>query len=197
MEAKKNNAKKKKLATAIAAGLLVAGVAGGGAVVTMNTTLADNLFQAEVPSEDTVTQGALLQVSGDPLVHTFDVTRFNDTIAGEWTLTNIGEATAPFDGTLAPVGSMSETLAENLTVQYGTVANGQTTWHNAGTLANPVSYTDALQLSEVTLDGGGATQQIPVRVTLADPTQLDGVAGEELQVNATFTVNYIDPASAL
>jgi hypothetical protein len=188
---------KKRAGVLGAAALLVAGVAGVGAVTTLTTALTGNHFSADVRAEDDdPVTGARVEVTGDPIVHTFDTTKYNDVAPGTWTITNHGTDGAPFDGTFAPTGEISASLAENLTVQYGDdiVAGQPTTWRDAGTLANPVSYADALSLKDATL-AGGESRVVPVRVILSDPTALEGDAGETLTVGATFTVTYVDTAS--
>ena len=139
--------------------------------------------------------GAVLSLSGAPLVHTFDTETAGDSVQGEWTLSNSGTQAVTYDGTLAPVGEFSLDLAQNLDVEYGVVgADGSVTgWAQAGTLAQPVSYTTALgaHAPEVT---GTESITIPVRVTLTDPEALTSPKGEEQTVGATFSINYLsDP----
>lgn len=139
--------------------------------------------------------GAVLSLSGAPLVHTFDTETAGDSVQGEWTLSNTGTQAVTYDGTLAPVGEFSLDLAQNLDVEYGVVgADGSVTrWAAAGTLAQPVSYTTALgaHAPEVT---GTESITIPVRVTLTDPEALTSPQGEQQTVGATFSINYLsDP----
>lgn len=186
---------KKKIGAVAVAGLLVAGIAGSGAVTTLYTSIANNHFQATIPDKDTEVTGALLTLSGDPLVHTFNTSVYGDRVQGTWTLTNSGNTAAPYNGTLAPVGTMSDSLAKALTVQYGVEnTEGVISWHDAGTLAAPLTYAQATN-TEHSINGG-AKQEIPVRVVLQDPTALEGEPGADLSVNATFTVSYVDPNSA-
>ncbi len=188
-----SNTNKKRAGVLAAAALLVAGAVGTGAVTTLTTALSGNQLSADVRSDDDPISGARVVVTGDPIVHTFDTTKYNDIAPGTWTITNLGTDAAPFDGTFAPTGDIADSLAENLTVQYGDdiVAGQPTTWHDAGTLAAPVSYADALSLADATL-AGGESRVVPVRVILSDPTALQGTAGETLTVGATFTVTYVD-----
>lgn len=140
------------------------------------------------------TSGAVLSLTGAPLVHTFDTTTPGDSVEGVWTLTNTGTQAASYDGLLAPVGQFSLDLAQNLVVEYGIVgADDQVTgWAAAGTLAQPVSYTTALGTVCPAVSGNDRLV-IPVRVTLADPGALTSAPGDEQTVGATFSISYLSP----
>lgn len=170
--------------------VLVAGLVGTGAVTTLTSVLSGNEFDATI-SRTTPPTGALVEVSGAPLTHTFDVTKFNDSVEGTWTIENKGTVDAPYDGTLAPHGEVSASLAQNLTVEY----SDGTTWYKAGTLDAPLSYAAATGRPSPSL-AVGATQSVPVRITLDDPTLLQGEDGANLRVSANFTVTYTDTTGA-
>jgi hypothetical protein len=185
---------RRKVAVIATVAALAAGGIGIGALVTYQTAIEGNHFQATVG--DGEVEGALLQLSGDALVHEFDTAVYNDAVEGTWTLTNAGTSAVTYDGTLAPVGAMSDTLAQNLEVYYGEVGTGgaTTAWRAAGTLAAPVSYADALALGEATIDAD-EVRTIPIRVVLADPTALAGEIGDLHDVKANFTVEYLAPGA--
>lgn len=200
MTAFKNVKNKKRVAVVAGAGLLVAGLVGTGAVTTLQTALTGNHFEARVlDSENGETpEGGLLVLSGDPIVHTFDVTKYNDSVQGTWTLTNKGTMATTYDGSLdAAAGTtMPPSLAAQLKLEYGSTdsSGNVTAWHEAGTMATPTSYATALGLSSTTI-APDAPVTIPVRVTLTDPTQLEGAANDVLTLDATFTVSYVDPTA--
>lgn len=193
---------RKKLWAVVGVGALAVGLAGGGALTTLYTSITGNDFRTAVPEEydedrpETETEGALLTIAGDPMVHEFDSSTHNDLVQASWTLTNEGKAAAPFDGTFVPVGAISPELAAALTVEYGVHgADGAIQgWVPAGTLADQVSYAEALNLGDSTI-AGGEERPIAVRVVLPDPRVLadDENIGAELRVVANFTVSYIDP----
>jgi len=189
----KKSGTKKKLALMAAAGLLVAGIAGAGAVTTLTASLGGNEFSAKIDSE-TTPEGALITVTGDPLVHEFDIATFNDSVEGTWSINNVGTVPAIYDGVLNATGEVPASLAEQLRVEYGIPgeAAGETRWLEAGTLAAPNSFADTLRLAgafDASLDAT-QTQTVLVRVTLLDPTQLQGEDGDTLTVHASFDVSY-------
>lgn len=194
--------KQKRLGALGVAALLVTGAVGTGAVTTLTTALTGNRFSADVPALDengkplVPVTGAKIEVSGAPLVYKFDVTKYNDTVQGTWTVINRGDIAAPYNGTLVTAGDVSASLAEQLTVQYGKVSrNGAlVSWEDAGTLAKPLTYAEAMGSAQLSL-AAGASQSIPVRVILPDPTKLKGTKGETLTVNGTFKVTYTDTST--
>jgi hypothetical protein len=145
-------------------------------------------------AEATTRSGAVLSLSGAPLAHTFDTEVPGDSVQGEWTLSNSGTQPVSYDGLLAPVGEFSLDLAQNLDVEYGIVGpDGEVTdWAQAGTLAQPVSYTTALGAASPAMTGADSIT-IPVRVTLADPKALTSAPGDPQTVGATFSINYLSP----
>lgn len=145
-------------------------------------------------AEGSADSGAVLSLSGAPLVHTFDTTTPGDSVEGEWTLSNSGTGPVSYDGLLAPVGEFSLDLAQNLDVEYGIVgSDGEITdWAQAGTLARPVSYTTALGAASPAMTGADSIT-IPVRVTLADPDALTSAPGDPQSVGATFSISYLSP----
>lgn len=150
----------------------------------------DSAAGAEAPTRS----GAVLSLSGAPLVHTFDTATPGDSVEGEWTLSNSGTQAVSYDGVLAPVGEFSLDLAQNLDVEYGVVgSDGQITrWAHAGTLAQPVTYTTALGADSPEMTGTDSIT-IPVRVTLTDPEAMTSPYDEEQTVGATFSINYLAP----
>jgi len=181
---------RKRLAVMAAAGLLVVGVAGVGAVTTLTTSLGGNQFSASIDS-NVDPAGALLVVTGEPIVHEFDITTFNDSVDGAWTIENMGDVGVSYDGVLTAIGDVPASLAAQLRVEYGLVdSQGEVTqWIGAGTLAESRSYNDTVGNSAASLDAA-EVQLVPVRITLADPTQLEGADGETLTVHASFDVTY-------
>jgi hypothetical protein len=181
---------RKRVGVLALAALLVAGVAGTGAVTTLNTSLSGNKFSAQLPASDEETVdpvGALVDVTGDPIVHTFDITQYNDTVEGIWSINNKGTVGVTFDGALkATSTNIPASLAAQLNVQY---ADASGTWYNAGTLAAPVSYVTAVGASSTL--AAAASVKVPVRISLADPTALEGTAGATLTISAAFGVDYV------
>jgi len=139
------------------------------------------------------TSGGHLELTGDPLVHTFDLDRPGDSVTGEWTVTGRSAGPVRFDGVLRPDDDRAPGLAAALAVEYGAVgADGAVAaWHPAGTLAAPLSYADALGTEPVTRAGEPVV--IPVRVSLPDPALVTGEPGRTVEVGASFTVTYLAP----
>ena len=137
--------------------------------------------------------GGHLDLTGDPLVHTFDLDRPGDSVTGEWTVTGRSTRAVGFDGVLRPDDDRAPGLAAALAVEYGSVgADGAVAaWHPAGTLAAPRSYADALGTDPVTRAGEPVV--IPVRVSLPDPALVTGEPGRTVEVGASFTVTYLAP----
>ncbi|KUF07411.1 hypothetical protein [Leucobacter sp. G161] len=79
---------KKKLAIAGGSLLLIAGVTVGGALVTMNSTIFDNMFNTKV--SDTSADGELI-VTGAPMTNTFTGAMDGEAITGYYTATNTSE----------------------------------------------------------------------------------------------------------
>jgi len=134
---------------------------------------------------------AAVAVDGDPLVHTFDLDRPGDAVAGAWRVTATGSSPVPFDGALAAEHPVPAALAQALAVEYGrTDAAGRLLdWHPAGTLADPVTYGNALARDPRVQAGEPVV--VPVRVSLPDPAAVDGVPGEVLEVRASFVVSWL------
>ncbi len=187
----------KRVGAGVVAGVLAVGMVSTGAVTTLYTAITGNQFSADVRGEDDPPlTGALLDLMGAPMVHTFDTTRYNDQVTGIWMLENNGPDATAFDGILEAVGAdVPPTLAAQLQIEYGQIGESGTIWHDAGTLLAPTSYADALGLSNPTVQGHGVVD-IPVRVTLANPAALEGEPGQTLTLDASFTVSYLDPSSA-
>jgi hypothetical protein len=160
---------------------------GAGAVATLNASLWGSEFSAAVPGADaTLPTGALVSVTGDPVVHTFDLTTYNESVEGVWSIDNTGTVGVTFDGTLTATGAEVPTsLAAQLVVQY---ADASGAWRDAGTLASPVSYVTAVGAGSAL--AAAASERVLVRISLADPTALEGVAGETLSISAAFSVGY-------
>lgn len=144
-----------------------------------------------VPAASAVT-GAL-GVTGDPLVHTFDLDRPGDAVTGEWRVSSRTSGPIAFDGVLRPDGEPGPGLAAALAVEYGSVGpdGAVTAWHDAGTLAAPRSYADALGSEPAAR--GGAPVVVPVRVSLPDPAAVTGAPGGRVEVTASFVVSYLAP----
>lgn len=137
-----------------------------------------------------------LDLTGEPLVHVFDLGRPGDGVSGEWRVAATSGATVSYDGVLTAVEHTRADLARALVVEYGRVSPDGTvrSWHPAGTLAEPRSYGDALAV-DPTL-GPAEVTRIPVRVSLPEPGTVDADRDEELLVRATFTVGYLEDADA-
>lgn len=181
-------------------GVLGAGVVGVGAVTPLSTVLGGNTFAAELPDDgETAPGGARLEIDGDALTHTFRNVWNQDPVEGSWTLTNRGTDATSWDGVLEPRGEVPASLAAALRVEYGVVAGGGTTWHDAGTLADRTSFATATGRVGANEIAGEGVTAIAVRVSLPDPTLLDadeaGGAGE-LVVDADFVVSYLDPRAS-
>lgn len=132
-------------------------------------------------------------VTGEPLVHTFDTQVPGDSVTGVWQVSSSSSTRVAYDGVLVAGRTAPDGLSGALVVSYGTTdADGQITWHDAGTLADVVAYTAAVPRAVAVVSAGEPTA-IPVRVTLPDPSVLEGRAGELLSVEATFTLSYLDP----
>ncbi|WIE70320.1 hypothetical protein [Curtobacterium sp. MCLR17_054] len=190
--------KKSKVTAGVIAAALAVGAAGIGAVTTLNTTLTGNHLTAVAPDPTSPPTGGLVSISGAPLVKEFDGTEYNQLAESTWTLTNKGDKAAPFDGVLQQLKGSDPALADALTLQFGEQKGSDTVWHDAGTLADPVSYDEALSLddSEALVPENDGTVTIPVRVVLADPTVLpyDGAnPDKKFTLDANFVVNYTDP----
>jgi hypothetical protein len=182
-------------------GVLGAGAVGVGALTTLETVLGDNRLEAELPEEgETAPGGARLEIDGQPLVHTFQNVWNQDPVEATWVLTNRGTDATSWNGTLEPRGTVPDSLARALEVEYGVVSGGTTTWYEAGTFAEPRSFADAVGAVGSNVIAGEGTIQIAVRVSLPDPTLLD--AGEAdtgattLAVDADFVVSYLNPRAA-
>lgn len=162
--------------------------------------VAVGLALVAVPSSATArTTGGepLVTVSGTPLVHTFDLAVPGDAAVGEWGVSTSAASPTPFDGSLAADEPVPDpAFAEALVVQYGTLdGTGRVVaWHDAGTLAEPVSLSQAL--GRPTTVAAGEPARVPVRVRLPDPGALDLAPGRSLAVTATFTVDYLSDDTA-
>lgn len=135
----------------------------------------------------------VLTVAGHPLVHEFALDDPGDAVTGWWQVHGRSATPVPFEGVLAADPSSSGSLARALVVHYGAVGpdGDVVTWHPAGTLAEPATYSAAL--ARVPSAAAGAPVSIPVRVSLPDPGLVSGLPGEALVVEATFTVTYLNP----
>lgn len=195
MEKTQSTKNRKKVLSVIAAGALGIGMVGVGANWDHVTSIVDNRFSASVsdvaPEE---IGGALLTVSGAPIDHTFDTTKYNQFVDATWTITNRGTEAAQYAANFETSSNISENLAQNLQVRYGvTDDSGQVIrWVSAGTIAEPVEYTQAVGAASAV--PGSSTLQVPVRIVLEDPTQLEGDVDTEHRVTADFVVNYMSPA---
>ena len=189
---------KKKLLAAGVAVAVGAGMVGVGANWDRVDRIAGNTFTAEIPDPDAGMDGAVLRIDGDPIEHDFVTTTFGDFTQEEWTLTNIGPDAAPFQGTFKHVGAISTDLAENLTVEYGAVdENGDVVpgvFVDGGTMAAPKELTEALGIPSEFPGYGQMT--ILVRVTLDDPTLLEGDEGDVHSIVASFDVEYMNPSAS-
>lgn len=195
MEKTQSTKNRKKLLAVIAAGALGVGMVGVGANWDHVTSIVDNRFSATIsdvaPEE---IGGALLTVAGAPIDHTFDTTQYNQYVDATWTITNRGTDAAQYAANFEASSGISANLAQNLQIRYGvTDASGQVTnWVAAGTIAEPVEYTQAVGAASAI--AGSGTLQVPVRIVLEDPTVLEGEAGTEHRVTADFVVSYMNPA---
>lgn len=133
----------------------------------------------------------LVEVTGAPLVHHFDLGVPGDAVTGRWQIAATSADPVPYDGVLTTYGPVSPSLARALHVQYGQLdGDGRVrAWFDAGTLADPVSLGDALP--DVGPVGAGTPVTVPVRVRLPDPQHVTGEAGDLLEVEAVFTVSYL------
>lgn len=189
---RKNTLNLKKTMIAAAAAAVGVGTIGIGANWDHVTSVVGNQFSATVtdtPPDEI--GGALLVATGEAMDHTFDTTQFNQTAGATWTVTNRGTGAAQFSATFAATGEISQTLAENLDVQYAvTNADGEVVrWVPAGTIAAPLEYTRAVgTASEI---GGLESHEIQVRVVLEDPTLLEGEPETVLNVTADFDISYM------
>lgn len=167
----------------------LAALALGAALVAAGPAAASAAAPAAAPAA----AGGHLDLTGDPLVHTFDLDRPGDAVTGEWTVTGRSAQPVGFDGVLRPDGAPDPGLAAALAVEYGSVgADGAVAdWHPAGTLASPRSYADALGTDPVARPGEPVV--IPVRVSLPDPSRVTGEPGQTVEVTASFTVTYLAP----
>src|SRR6478736_7392551 len=181
-------------AVAACAALGVAAV-GGGALTTLYTAITGNTFRAEVPAEGTTPEGALLEITGSPIDHTFDTSGHIDQVRGDWTIVNRGQDATTWDGAFDLGADVPATLAASLTVEYGVLdAQGQVTgWRAAGTLADHRSIGEVLHGAQAVPIAGDESVPVAVRVVLPDPRSLEGTAGDELTLVADFTVSYLDP----
>lgn len=136
----------------------------------------------------------LVTVVGERLVYDFDPGVPGDSVTGRWEVRGRSGLPVPWDGVLAVDGQVSPVLARALAVHYGEVdADGALlTWHAAGTLADPVTYAEALS-GAPSVDAARSTV-IPVRVSLPDPGLVTGEPGETMLVEAAFTVAYLGGA---
>jgi hypothetical protein len=182
-------------------GVLGAGVVGVGALTTLETVLGGNRLEAELPEEgETAPGGARLEIDGQPLVHTFQNVWNQDPVEATWTLTNRGSDATSWDGRIEPRGTVPTSLARALEVEYGVVSGGTTTWYEAGTFADPVSFAHAVGTVDDNTIAGEGEVVIVVRVSLPDPTMLDAADADpgatSLAVDADFVVTYLDPRAA-
>jgi len=191
--------RKKKILVAGTAALLVAGVAGGGALITAQSTISGNRFEAVKPAASTPPAGSHLVLSGTPIDHTFDGTTFDEQVEATWTLQNDGNADAIYTGALTPrtVDATSDGLAQQLEVDYSLDGNQ---WAPAGHLDAPMELGAALKDAGIIPDGlseaKGGSSEVHVRIRLSDPRNLPGADLDHLKVNAQFAVDYMDAPSA-
>jgi len=180
--------KSRILAASIAAAIAVS-AAGVGAVTTLTTVIANNHVEAQKGNDDdNKTGGALLKLTGDPINYTFDGTKVQDSVVGNWTLKDIGDKDSVFKSAFSTKDFSNKDLEGLLRLDYGTVKDGEITWHSGGTVAAPKSFEDATG-GKGTIKAG-ETIRIPVRLTLDDPTKVPGKQGEKVSVDADFTVSY-------
>ncbi|RMI14025.1 hypothetical protein [Cellulomonas triticagri] len=190
------DSRKKKIWTVVGVGALAAAIAGAGAVSILNTTIGDNRFKAEVPTEgEGVTRGVHLAIAGQEFDETFDAITANRQYQREWVLTNSGPDTGTFDGEFTNFSQLDAALGDALTIEYQVTGDGiDTGFVPAGTLASGASFADATGIS--TIDGN-ETLTITVRVTLVDPTVLgttpEGDDPVTLNVAGDFVVSYTNP----
>lgn len=131
-----------------------------------------------------------LELLGEPLRHTFDSTTAGDSVQGSWSIVNRGGDDVVLDGVLAPVGVVDDSLAKALVVEYGEVSPaGVVVWHGAGTLGRPERLRTAVE--SIGQLRAGASLEVPVKVSLPDPSRLSGRPGQQLMVEANFTVSYM------
>jgi hypothetical protein len=180
----------KKLLAAGVAVALGAGMVGVGANWDYVTSVIGNQFTATVADPDDVTErdNALLEVRGEAIDKTFDVTVNNDQVVADWTIANIGGFDAQFAANFVPGASIDQTLAENLEVFY-TVDGVE---RRAGTVAAPSELTAVTGLSDIL--AVGESVDVQVRVVLPNPGDLlnDGTEIDEiLNVVADWDVQYI------
>lgn len=190
--------KSKVIATGVAAALAV-GAAGIGAVTTLNTTLTGNHFEATTNDGTPPADGSgLLVIDGAPITKVFSGTTNNESVEGTWTLHNKGDQATKWDGAMQNLKVADPTLAHALTLEFGEVNGSDTKWFDAGTLDAPKSYDQALgYASDTNTIDGGKNLDIPVRVTLKDPTALKGdPTNAKLELNTNFVVNYVNPDTA-
>lgn len=183
----------KKLLAAGVAVALGAGMVGVGANWDYVTSVVGNQFNATVADPEEPRENALLEVRGEAIDKTFDVTLNNDQVIADWTIANTGDVDAQFAANFVPGAVIDEVLAENLDVFY-TVDGVE---RRAGTVAAPAELTAVTGLSDMLAPGSEVDVQ--VRVVLADPSALltEGTSIDEvLNVVADWDVQYITAGGA-
>lgn len=196
-ESRKTTSRRRKIWTVLGVAALATALAGSGALTTLSTSIAGNEFRSTVPDPESGTEGALLELHGDPIDADFDSGTFNHQVDATWDLINHGPSATTFDGRFVPLADIDEQFAEALLVQYGTTGEGgedDTTWHDAGTVAAPLSYAEVTGVSSIE---GFENRAVHVRVILQDPSLIASAdpdqIGVPLTVRADFVVSYLDP----
>lgn len=197
------NSKKKFLAAGVAVAV-GAGMYGVGANWDYITTVADNVFSAEI-NDGSAVEGALLKVQGSAFSKTFNGTESNQTASQTWLIKSEGSVPAQFqasfalDATSTGDSAAAETkLAESVLVKY--TVDGVA--YDAGTLAAPLTLQTAMGNNKIdVINEMGATGDqlsVTVTVTLADPTVLSGLgvdADDTISISADWNVEYQVPTA--
>lgn len=160
-----------------------------GAVLTLlGMTLA-----LAAPTVATANPGGGVSVVGEPLVHSFSGSVPDETTeTAEWLVSNDASTAVRWDAVLVAVGPLEAHLGEALRVEYAEVpSDGEALrWHEAGSLAAPKSYSEALATSSVTTSAG-ESELVRARVVLPDVSVLPGEPGAQHDVSAEFQVSYL------
>lgn len=159
-------------AIAAAVGVIVMAIAG---------------WQAAAAAETPVTAPpASLSVVGEPLIGVFTPTS-PASVEAEWTVSAVSPSALTADGVFLLTTSDDRDFASDLHVSYATVEpGGDVQWHDAGTLAAPVSYTVAV--GRALIVEPGEDRLVRVRVSYdADGAWARSQAGSR-EVEASFVV---------
>ncbi len=170
---------KKKFAIAGGSLLLIAGVTVGGALVTANSTIFNNVFNAEIT--ETPADGELT-VTGAPMSNTFTGAMDGEVVTGYYTATNTSASstlTVGLGSQLQPGGVQSAALAGALDTRVSV---------NDGALVSTGSLSDMrLGAGETFELAPGASAKVRVDVFVDDADAFRGLGLD----GATVTADYL------